>query len=349
MSTSTEVVRAKLRAVAGGKDPNDLELAGVLKDEIARAIRDATTTAKAPFPFLYPEQMGELESDAELVESWLPEGGIHLLYAPKDCFKSFLAVDWFLCVATGRPWHGFEVQQGPCVYIAGEGNRGLRRRFRAWCIHHGVEFESLPIAVSQWPMQALDPANIAQWSGHLAEVEAHYGAPARFVVVDTLATNFGPGDENAPTDMARFLAMLAIHIKRDAGTTILVVHHSGKDATKGARGGSSIEGNAEAVFTLERTSADDTVELSCKHIKDGERPPPLLLKARSVELGVNDRHGDPMTSLVLDLELTERERCVLNNVQAGKSQRYIANLLGLKSATPVNRIARRLQAMGLLA
>lgn len=346
----TEVLRAKLRSVDGGKDPNDLELAGALKDAVKQAIDEATAARKGRFPFLYPAQMGEIDHDEELIESWLPEGGIHLLYAPKDCFKSFLAVDWFLSVAAGKAWNGFQAKQGPAIYIAGEGNRGLHRRFRAWCIRQQVEFDALPIAVSQWPMQALDEDNIAQWSEHIAEVEDHYGAPARFVVVDTLATNFGPGDENAPTDMARFLAMLAIHIKRDPQTTILVVHHSGKDATRGARGGSSIEGNAEAVFTLERVKdCEHAIELACKHIKDGERPPTMRLQARTVELGTTDHHGDPLTSLVLDMQLTEREQCVLNNLNAGKSQRDIANFLKLKSATPVNRIARRLRRMGLVA
>jgi RecA-family ATPase len=349
MNPTAEILSAKLRRINGGKDPNDLELAGVLKDAVREAIDEAQAAKRGRFPFLYPEQMVEVEHDEELIESWLPEGGIHLLYAPKDCFKSFLAVDWFLCVASGRAWNGWQAKQGPAIYIAGEGNHGLRRRFNAWCIRHRIAFESLPIAVSQWPMQALDADNVAQWSEHIAEVEAHYGAPARFVVVDTLATNFGPGDENAPTDMARFLAMLAIHIKRSPSTTILVVHHSGKDESRGARGGSSIEGNAEAVFTLARVKdSERAVELACKHIKDGEKPPTMRLIARTVELGTTDRHGDPLTSLVLDMELTEREQRVLDNLKAGKSMRDVAQLMGLKSHTPVARMARRLRQMGRL-
>jgi DNA-binding NarL/FixJ family response regulator len=83
-------------------------------------------------------------------------------------------------------------------------------------------------------------------------------------------------------------------------------------------------------------------------MKDGERPPNMRLKGTPVELDVTDRNGDPLTSLVLDMELSERERAVLNNLKAGKSQRDIARFLGLHSATPVNRIARRLRALGML-
>jgi RecA-family ATPase len=270
----TEVVRAKLRRVDGAKDPNDMARAGILTDLLQAAIAEAVAVGAkqdARFPFIYPADMAAAEADTFLIDDWLPEGGIHLLYAPKDCLKSFVAVDWAMSVAAGHAWKGFPTRQGLAVYIAGEGNRGLRRRFKAWCIRHGVDFESLPLALSLWPMQVLDPQNIAQWAAHIAKVETDFGLPARFIVVDTLATNFGPGDENAPTDMARFLAMLATHLKRAPETTILVVHHSGKDAEKGARGGSSIEGNAEAVFTIQRIAKkgsdwDQTIELRCKHM-----------------------------------------------------------------------------------
>jgi DNA-binding CsgD family transcriptional regulator len=64
--------------------------------------------------------------------------------------------------------------------------------------------------------------------------------------------------------------------------------------------------------------------------------------------GRASRHGDPLTALVLEIHLDQRELAVLNQTKAGKSQRQIADFLGLKSATPVNRIVRRLGALGML-
>ena len=87
------------------------------------------------FPFLYPRDMQDIEPTEYLIEAWLPEGGIHVLYAYKDTLKSFLAADWFMSVVSGEPWKGFQAKQGLGIYIAGEGNAGLRRRFRKRVVH----------------------------------------------------------------------------------------------------------------------------------------------------------------------------------------------------------------------
>jgi hypothetical protein len=200
-------------------------------------------------------------------------------------------------------------------------------------------------------MQVLDKENIQVWADHFIQVLKHLGEPIRLVVIDTLATNFGLGDENSPTDMARFLAHLKIHIQATFTCSILVVHHTGKDATKGSRGGSSIEGNADCVFTLKRAESSDghrhRVTLHCKHTKDSERPPDIILKSVPVELGYNDPKGYPVTSLILEMELSTLEQTVLTMTEAGESQRSIAQKLS-KSKTTVAKTQARLRAKNLL-
>ena len=327
--------------------------------EIQRVAKSAATyqageipeAPEACFPFLLAHELDEAEHTAFRIEGWLEESGIGLLYAPKDTFKSFLAVDWFMSVVSGVGWHGFETKRGAGVYIAGEGNRGLRRRFRAWCVRHGYELRSLPLALSTMPMQVLDPKSIAQWAAHIARVQDDIGEAVEFITVDTLATNFGPGDENKPTDMARFLAHLRIYLQSQFNCTIVVVHHTGTETKLGARGGSAIEGNSDAVFTLMREGEHDDrrVILSCKHIKDEDRPPEMHLQAQIVEIGGTDQYGDPITSLVLEPSLSEKELLVLNNLKAGKSQRQIAELMGASSKTAVARIQRRLRRLKMVA
>jgi hypothetical protein len=300
------------------------------------------------FPLIYAEQIDTDDHIGFVIDDWLPTESITLLYSPKDHLKSFVAVDWFMSIASGIGWKGFDVLRGACVYIAGEGNQGLRRRFKAWCIHHNVELKPLPIALSIIPMQTLDKENIQVWAGHLTQVLIDLGEPIRLVVIDTLATNFGPGDENSPTDMARFLAHLKIYIQAVFNCSILVVHHTGKDISKGSRGGSSIEGNADCVFTLKREDKDENrVTLHCKHTKDSERPPDIILKSAPVELGYNDPKGYPVTSLVLDMELSALEQTVLTMTEAGKSQRFIAEELN-KSKTTIAKTQDRLRAKNLL-
>ena len=150
--------------------------------------------------------------------------------------------------------------------------------------------------------------------------------------------------------MARFLAHLKIHIQAAFTSSVLVVHHTGKDVTKGSRGGSSIEANADCVFTLKRDESNDEhrVTLHCKHTKDSERPPEIILKAAYVELGYKDSKGYPVTSLILNMELSAMEQTVLTMTEAGKSQRFIAEKLN-KSKTTVGKTQVRLRAKNLLS
>jgi hypothetical protein len=301
------------------------------------------------FPFIYANQLGTAEQITFVIDDWLPTESNCLLYAPKDHLKSFFAVDWFMSIASGLDWNGFEVLQGACVYIAGEGNAGLGRRMKAWSIRHDVNMESLPIAVSTKPMQVLNIENIRVWTEHLRQILIDLGEPIRLVVIDTLATNFGPGDENSPGDMARFLVNLRTYIQAEFTCSVLIVHHTGKDASRGSRGGSSIEGNADCVFTLKRDGDNNErrVTLHCKHTKDSERPPDIIMKGVPVELGINDKKGRPVTSLVMNMELSALEQSVLTMTKEGKSQRFIAEELDT-SKTNVFKILARLRAINLL-
>ena len=59
---------------------------------------------------------------------------------PSGVGKSFVALDYALCIATGRPYLGrYESLRGAVLYIAGEGVSGLRNRVKAWLAHHEIE------------------------------------------------------------------------------------------------------------------------------------------------------------------------------------------------------------------
>ena len=61
---------------------------------------------------------------------------------------------------------------------------------------------------------------------------------------------------------------------------------------------------------------------------------------------ITDRHGEPVTSLILDAMLTDRQQAIVNQAMAGKSQRQMAEFLSVGVAT-VNREITRIKAMGL--
>src|SRR5438552_870555 len=71
--------------------------------------------------------------DCDLVEDLLPSRGVALLYGKWGTYKSFVALDLHLSVASGRAFHGHAVHRpGPSLYIVTESADGYPKRIRAW-------------------------------------------------------------------------------------------------------------------------------------------------------------------------------------------------------------------------
>ncbi|MES9885465.1 MAG: hypothetical protein ABW140_01540, partial [Candidatus Sedimenticola sp. 6PFRAG1] len=151
-----------------------------------------------------------------------------------------------------------------------------------------------------------------------------------------------------PSDMSQFIAHIKIYLSSEFECAVLIVHHTGKNHDLGARGGSSIEGDSDAVYYIKRDKEEDQlIELHCKHIKDAEKPPVIRLKAEVVELGYQDKHGREITSLVLSHYLTDQQIDVLELSQQGYSQRSIATRIS-RDKKVVSREQKKLREMGLL-
>jgi len=155
----------------------------------------APVTADSGFKFV---AVGDLEYSPPvfLIEDLIETDTMGLLFGEPGCGKSFLAVDISLSVATGTPYHGAEVQQGAVFYIAGEGHNGLARRFAAWSKDRGVPLKDVSLSKSERAAQFLDGACDKALAGKVDALAETCGPPA-LIVVDTLARNFGVGDENS--------------------------------------------------------------------------------------------------------------------------------------------------------
>ena len=84
----------------------------------------------------------------------------------------------------------------------------------------------------------------------IAAVRAVTSKPI-LVVIDTLARNFGTGDENDQRDMNAFVKGCDTLREEFDGATVLVVHHPGKDQRRGARGSLVLAGAVDALLCLQ--------------------------------------------------------------------------------------------------
>lgn len=228
-----------------------------------------------------------------LVKGWLDRGALAVLYGDANAGKSFLAIDLAHHIHEGRRWGGCRVEPGPVLYIAAEGgtlfqNRLSARRARFHVLRHQIALAG----------RASDHAPLAQAVNALA-VDS---GPFRLIVVDTLARAMGGADENTAPDIGALVAACG-HLQAQTGAAVLLVHHSGKDVARGARGHSALRAavDTELCVTVED---DGWRTLRATKQRDWPGGKELRFKLSEVVLG-KDSDGDPVTSCVVQHEIRE--------------------------------------------
>ncbi|KEP67862.1 hypothetical protein DL1_18505 [Thioclava dalianensis] len=222
-----------------------------------------------------------------MVKGWIDRNCLSMLYGPSNAGKTFVALDIAMHIASGQPWQGLRVNGGPVLYIAAEGGAGIRNRLAAIKRDRpemaNAAFTLLPVGL-----------DLHGQGDAMAVCEIIPDEKPALVVIDTLARSMGAGDENTAKDAAMFVRNCDL-IREATGAHVMVIHHTGKDEDRGARGSSALRA---AVDNEIQVTAD--WEIISRKQRDQEPPAPLNFKLRSVTLGL-DEDGDPVTSAVVDV------------------------------------------------
>ena len=230
-----------------------------------------------------------------LIDGVIETETMGVVFGDPGSYKTFVTMDMLACVASGRPWHGHAVKQGPVVYIVGEGRQGIARRVLAWGKHNGVDVATLPFFVSSAPAALTDQEAAAEVAATIAEITEKQGAPVA-VCIDTLARNFGSGDENSTADMGAFVTNIDQYL--GSSCVRLIVHHSGLNDKTRSRGNSALKGALDFEFRMKKR-ADGIVEMMNTKMKDApEWTKPMRFRPHTVSIG-----GDvdnPIESIVLE-------------------------------------------------
>jgi len=203
------------------------------------------------------DQLADLPQPEPLIDDTLDRRTVALLAGRNSTGKSFVALDWACCVATGKPWQGRAVlDPGPVLYVAAEGAHGLHQRVAAWehaWQRHVVDLDVLP-----------EPVNLFSGAG-FADLHRHVEARAyRLVVLDTWARSTVGGKENDNSDST--LAFERVDRLRKTGASALIVAHTDKGDNT-TRGASALEDNADSIYRLKGDAG--CLELTREKRKDG--------------------------------------------------------------------------------
>ncbi len=202
-------------------------------------------------------------------------------------------------------------------------------RLRAWAKAHqqdypdGVKFVFESLAINQEDEVRLFAAWIAQMGG------------TDVIIIDTLNRASPGADENRSADMGKVIAGASL-LRELTDTLVILIHHSGKDESRGLRGHSSLLAALDAVIEIKRDS-NNKRWWRLEKAKDGEDGISHSFELELADLG-EDEYGLPMTSVaVRELEgpgpSTQKQAALGKNQMAVMAQFKIL-ITGLLLADP---------------
>lgn len=235
-----------------------------------------------------------------LIKQTLPREGLALIYGHPGSGKSFLAIDLAMHVSLGRDWNGLQVHQGLVVYVAAEGQRGLKNRIVAFKKHNDLN-GPIPLALVPVPIDLHDAkADREALARAIRKASDRYDVAPALIVIDTISKTMGAGKEN--TDDLAVYASNCGWLSAEFECCVLPVHHRPKDAeSTEPRGHGSLKAGMDTVILVE---AGKPKRAKITKQKDGEERDLVMFNLQPVELGLDDE-GDTVTSCVVVPTLTD--------------------------------------------
>lgn len=268
-----------------------------------------------------------------VVKGWFDRDAVSVLFGESNTGKTFLALDLALHVASGKSWRGARVRRSGVLYIAAEGAGGLANRLAA--IKEDIpdhaqaaqgRFHLLAEAVDLFDGSC--GLGVREITNELTALSERPG----LIVIDTLSRAMGTGDENSAADMSRFLRNVDT-LRKATGAHVMLVHHTGKDGAKGARGSSALRAAVDTEIALSRSNGVTTARTSKQRDMIGGAT--FSYSLRPVHLG-NDDDGDPVASAVVepvedyvgqgalnapDAPLSDRQKVALDALSDAENER----------------------------
>lgn len=289
-----------------------------------QSLLDGVIVKAPPFEMEWLDNAQPVLDSKDFVQGLFVEKSAAVLYGESNCGKTFLAVDLALHIAAGMPWNGRRVKQGFVIYCSLEGSHSFRNRLAAWKAQHkpprNVPFAFIDVSLNLRDHNGTDAQRLVT-SVELAQ--RAIGEQPILIVIDTLSRALHGGDENSPDDMGALVAQMDF-IRTQTGAAVLFIHHSGKDASKGARGHSLLRAAVDTEIEVKSDETTGEKSATIAKQRDLAKGDVIGFRLNVHKLGENE-HGEPVTSCTVETmgtldrskpvkKLTEEERNWLNDL-----------------------------------
>lgn len=220
------------------------------------------------FIILSSKDISESEFERKfIVDNFIHEGSVNVLYSPPANYKSFLALDMALSVATGNKWLERETKKSNVLYWDLENPKFvIKERQEALKAGKDIEgsVEGLSFLNSGMLMDREKTINTTLLRKVKKQIKDN---EVKLIIVDTMhrLANY---DENSANDFNMFYTGILKPIARDLNCAFLLLHHSNKNGDY--RGSSDIEGAVECMFEMKKIKEEGLFEIKSKKFRFGK-------------------------------------------------------------------------------
>jgi hypothetical protein len=250
---------------------------------------------------LSASELKALPQPEYLIKGVLPATGISACYGASGSGKTFLVTDLGINLSLGLDWYEKKSKKCPVTFVVLEGSGGLSKRLQAWEKHFGETIpDTYKVFVDSFSlMSSIDVTRLVE------EINCQ-GQSSGLLVIDTLNQASPGADENSSKDMG-LIIQNAQRLTRETKCHVMLVHHTGKDASKGLRGHSSLIAALDVAIEVRR---DGSGRSWCiRKSKDDTDEGTHHFDLKQIMLG-SDPDGDPLSSCVVDGAI---RRIIANN------------------------------------
>lgn len=276
-----------------GMDANDYAQAG--HDLSALLVQSTGQDVIDKLQVVFGDQLGsDYEAPDELVEGLMTIGSLTVVYGDSNSGKTFWAMSVATAIATGSDCYGRQTDPGLVVYLASEAPASIRSRMQAIKKFHGCSLENL--AMVPVPMNFYSGDQDAHDVIELVRaIEVAKGKPVRLIIGDTLARMSAGANENSGEDMGPVMARFD-QVATATGAAMMIIHHNGKDAARGARGWSGIRAHIDTEIEVSEKDGVRSVTVT-KQRELPSKGETIYFKLEVIEMGTT-KFGAPATTCV---------------------------------------------------
>lgn len=235
----------------------------------------------------------DYESPKKIVQGLIAEDSVSVLYGDSNAGKTFFALAMSGAIAEGVEFLNKKTKKGVVVFLATEAPLSIKQRTQAMQRYYGMKFENLCIVKTPVNFyESMEDAN--KVISIIKDIQKTKG-PVHLIVADTLSRIAAGANENSGEDMGPVMKRFDM-LKDQTGVSVLIIHHSGKDQARGARGWSGIRAHIDTEIEVTQSGSIHTAKVT-KQRALSSKGDELHYKLHIMEMGI-DEFGDPDTTCV---------------------------------------------------